>query len=478
MDHASTTVPRRSRPASSLRIATLFSIAITCFSAAPASGQSKVDVAAVESQIVDALRSGPDDLRAALIRLVATFRCDAAYPAVRAIVADADAPLPLRRLAIQALYVTPDARSADTLLSVMGTIDDDLRRDAAFAVRRYPTPAVTAALQAMMERDPVVENRFHAATLLAHNRAENLSEAAAALVDEFGGITAGRDVLLAQCVDLFTDPAHIEVLRVLLASDVPFVRSRAAHAIARLGGGGDLPSERKSLVDVVAEEVVYREQNEAALARAATFEWEVTAWESMLADVTSRRLVLCGEVHSLAGPLRDFQRKLLQQFVGTEPKTAILGFEPSVERAQKPVIDCATELGVRSVSMEHDWERLTHLRGPGSRDLQCAAKVRQLLADAKSRLFVIRGESHVIPNGYLCRRIADVAADPAIVLTLPGKWHVPLALVLDHLTTDVALRPKGVDDVYLVVLGGACGHERTSHKLLAAWLRAATGKSR
>lgn len=135
----------------------------------------------------------------------------------------------------------------------------------------------------------------------------------------------------------------------------------------------------------------------------------------------STRLAFFGEMHDEGGPLREAQRRAVDQFAegGGE---LVLGFEPSVERVQRPVIDHAVALGFEAISTEPGVD----LDAVGlifhGRDSMVARTVDgRLRSSPDTRVFVLRGESHLKPGGHL-----DASLEEDAVVIHCGLDGLPL----------------------------------------------------
>ncbi|MEO6593121.1 MAG: hypothetical protein ABIP94_00040, partial [Planctomycetota bacterium] len=186
----------------------------------------------------------------------------------------------------------------------------------------------------------------------------------------------------------------------------------AARLVAIASGARDprpLSQQRREL---------YRAQNDAAQSAMRNLTWHEVARDELLDAARNARLVLFGEMHHSDGPLREAQRAMLRAMAGAQP--VVLGFEPSVQEAQQSVLDLAAQLGVEVRSTETNWRTLNANNQYAERDDETATAINTCLAeDPARRLFVLRGEGHTLPGGYLCRQLHEA---PLIVLTV----HQPL----------------------------------------------------
>ena len=154
--------------------------------------------------------------------------------------------------------------------------------------------------------------------------------------------------------------------------------------------------------------------------------------------VHEARLVMFGEVHAEDGPIRDAQKEALLAFVNT-PAFEALGFEPSVELAQGQIIELAKSLGMRTISLEPNWRELSSEYRIGARDIEAASTINEFLGlDPAHRMFVIRGESHVTPGGFLARRLNQAplillsGVLPVVPLCVGGMHCNGTTWTLDH----------------------------------------------
>jgi hypothetical protein len=133
--------------------------------------------------------------------------------------------------------------------------------------------------------------------------------------------------------------------------------------------------------------------------------WEQVPRSEVLDRAKDARLVIYGEVHRRGGPLREAQMEVLRAFA-TNPAFEAVGYEPSVEEAQRPVLDLARSLGLRVIPLETNWREPAAGR-QRARELEAIAAIEAFFAEGPSRrMLVLRGESHCLPDGFLVRRLS------------------------------------------------------------------------
>jgi hypothetical protein len=168
----------------------------------------------------------------------------------------------------------------------------------------------------------------------------------------------------------------------------------------------------------------WQRENVLAWRQIQGMSWKRVASQELFQDVADARLVLYGEVHLRDGPLRDSQKQLLKSFSST-PEFEAVGFEPSVESAQQGVLEFAQSLGMTVIPLEENWEELVTDGRLGARDEAAASAIENFIkGDRRHRMFVLRGESHVMPDGYLVRRLS---VRPLIILS-GNAVTVPLCI--------------------------------------------------
>lgn len=200
---------------------------------------------------------------------------------------------------------------------------------------------------------------------------------------------------------------------------------RSGRAEARYAA--ECARERLNDVDgewsaAVRVEATFHHENRAAQGALRLATWRAIPREQLTARVRDSRFVVCGETHAESGPLRDNQIELLRAFI-RDPEHEAIGYEPTAWNAQQGIVELADSLGVRALPLEVHWESLGPERRYGARDLEVARIADEFLdADPRNRLFVVRGESHVLPHGFLDTRLKH---EPIVVL---AEEHPPLEL--------------------------------------------------
>lgn len=226
------------------------------------------------------------------------------------------------------------------------------------------------------------------------------------------------------------DPAQRDWLLPLLACADARTRDHAEHATRRLDAieAGSPPSWQTPELE---KELRYGAVNRRARNELRKLPWHPVERRELLEAAREARLVIFGEMHSEGGPLREAQIELLRAFVGEQPEGVAVGFEPSVKHAQQLVLDVAEELGVPCISLETNWEAgWMPVGSSAERDDQAAEAIGDWLATPGHRLFVVRGESHVTPGGYL---VSQLETEPLIVLSMQAEIALPLGLADDDL---------------------------------------------
>ena len=108
------------------------------------------------------------------------------------------------------------------------------------------------------------------------------------------------------------------------------------------------------------------------------------------------------------------------------------------------MLDCARQLGIEVRSLEQNWKDLQPRWLLADRDDEAAAAMLACLAERPGRrLFVIRGEGHTLPGGYLCRRLGF---EPMVVLTAAFP---PARALGDHLPSMGRIWRVGSDSTYV-----------------------------
>jgi hypothetical protein len=212
------------------------------------------------------------------------------------------------------------------------------------------------------------------------------------------------------------DPAQRDLLTPYLESADRSIAQRAREVAERLDAiaAGKLDWEHP----IEARRRTSRAAKDVARRRIGRATWEEVDPETVLAAVAdaSTRVVLFAEMHHTGGPLRAAQRLCLERFARAAPTTTALGFEPSVEEVQQPVIDRARELGLEVFSTEPDGLDLLDRGLSIERDVQTVAVVNEFLARSpEHRVFVTRGENHCMPGDVLA---SGLTSRPTIILTV------------------------------------------------------------
>ena len=258
-------------------------------------------------------------------------------------------------------------------------------------------------------------------------------------------------------------PRHIPEIQLLLESTDPQTLFLARAALERLGD----PEADAGLGNLRALEIEKMGQflNDVARRRLNHSSWHDVSRDRLLQRAHNARLVLFGEFHVGDGPLRDGQIELLRAFFRDSEHDA-LGFEPSVEDAQSSVIRAAQELGMQVFPLEENWVQLRSQRRTWERDNEVADRIHGFLdADAKNRMFVIRGESHITPGGYL---VGQLHVQPMIVLSgLQPRWDASDGPPTMIRTSDAQI--AGGEDVFVWALPE---DERKEWKILVSWMQA------
>jgi len=268
------------------------------------------------------------------------------------------------------------------------------------------------------------ELRLRALTmLLLHDRPVHRNDLAAALRD-FADTNAARQ--LTPVLEHVDDPALRPLLAPFLDHREPRLRHRAQEAILRLDAiAAGAPDPRPP--SQLARERFAAAKGTAEM-RIGQLAWRETSTAAVLDAVRGARLVLFAD-----GPLREAQQQVLRAMTAGRPDLLVLGYEPSVESAQRAVIDLAAELGVQTRSLETDWQTLDPASRYAERDDEAAGAINTCLAEAPGRrMLVLRGEAHCLPGGYLVRQLA---VPPVVVLS---SCFPPVMALGDH--TEVAGR--------------------------------------
>lgn len=254
--------------------------------------------------------------------------------------------------------------------------------------------------------------RLAAAAVLVRNGVRlHENDLASVLRDSVG---CGMDHLVVSLFDQLDRPADGALIEPYLQSGDASVAFRATEAMQRIttrarGTPDWTPPSQQSRER-------YGRENRAAEAALLRLSWTEIDRSEVLAAVRSARLVVFGEIHESEGPLRTAQETVLRTMAASGGRL-LLGYEPPVQFAQQSVLDLARELGVEVVPLEGDgWQVLSEGRRYSERDDDAARIVNtRLAADPECRMLVIRGESHVLPGGYLDRQLVQ---RPVFVLTV------------------------------------------------------------
>jgi hypothetical protein len=250
--------------------------------------------------------------------------------------------------------------------------------------------------------------------------AEDLEARVVQLVEANSG--GFLDHSLAQLLPALEDPSHASVLEKLLVSPEPSARFQAECARARLAGG------REPWGGAERVEAQWTAENRAAEVGLLGAAWKPVPRSEVVARAANARLVLCGEMHESEGPIRANQRDVLRAFV-KRPAFEAVGYEPSVEEAQKSVLDLARSLGLQTIALEANGPELTAQGRDGARELEALDAIGAFLGkNPSNRMLVLRGESHVLPGGFLARRLA---VKPLVILS-GCNVNVPLCMAGLH----------------------------------------------
>ncbi|MEZ6004015.1 MAG: hypothetical protein R3F33_07485 [Planctomycetota bacterium] len=239
------------------------------------------------------------------------------------------------------------------------------------------------------------------------------------------------DVYLVGALD-GNNPAHLPAAKLLAAAQRPTIAYHAQQVVAQIEGTGDGGAGWQL-------EVQSREENQAAARAMDRSTWRRVKRSQVHEQARRERIVAFGELHVEGGALREAQIALLDSF-STDPAHEALGFEPSVESVQAPVIEHARQAGMTILPMEVHWEEWGPQSRHGARDLEVAEIARRWLdQDPRNRLFLIRGEAHLTPGGFLVKRLQP---EPMLVLSLEGvPWELGAGGTLDEDVT-LQLGPK------------------------------------
>ena len=232
---------------------------------------------------------------------------------------------------------------------------------------------------------------------------------------------------LATSLDLLVDPKHRACLQPLLESEAVRTRARAERAWVRLGGDVEQVAgkNRYGAILDAEQKAVLRRRTEREKVRQGG--WEKSTWQEFLLATERVPLVFCGETHTSGDSfLRKIQCQLVDHMSRPRGAKLAVGYEPSVLHAQKPVVEYATSKELASFAMEKRWKEYGALSASDPRDQECAEIANDYLAKSKAhRLLVIRGQSHVNPNGYL---LSKVKAKAVVLFTLPHGLGIPLQM--------------------------------------------------
>jgi hypothetical protein len=312
------------------------------------------------------------------------------------------------------------------------------------SLREIPTEEI-ASVRSLLEDDEMPGVRIAAAYALLRCGTDGLLEER--VVELIGWHSGGwHDAALSGLLDAVRDPANLRFVEQLVRSEDAHVRFRATCARARLVGEAE-----GTTASAAAVERVYGEENAAAEAALCRMRWEPIPRSDVLERVKASRLVLFGEMHVRDGPTRDAQLEALRAFV-RDPSLEAVGYEPPAEDAQRAVLDCAQRLGLRVIPLETNWRELRSQGRSGARDLEAVAAIESFLdADPSHRMLVLRGEAHVVPSGFLVRRLKDKplivlsAVQLSVPLCVGGLRSAGAAFRLGEPREDVYVLPGDVD---------------------------------
>lgn len=309
----------------------------------------------------------------------------------------------VRAAAVYLVGWAGDARHVDAVGPLVDAEDAPTKR------------AAVAALSCLASGDPAAATAAVPYLLRTLHAGSSTLRADACLA--LSGCQFTDDSDLQACL---ADAALLDPLEGSSYPDLQFAVDQTRQRLAAIAAGLD----RSWRTPAQAVEDRFHELASAAHRRLRAAPWVEIDRGELLARAAQTRLVLFGETHFEAGPLRDAQCQLLRDFAGSDPAHLAVGFEPPVESAQRQVLQFARQLGLQTIPLEQDWRQLSAESRYGARDDLAAATIRGFLdADPKHRLFVVRGETHVLPGSYLMRQLPT---DALLILYGDGSSAVPL----------------------------------------------------
>lgn len=416
-----------------------------------------------------AARAADDTVRLALANVLLTRGDASAMPLLETLLTDANEQV--RATAIAALAsIGSQAPTAQTRVSRLLT--ERASAEPAGAPRLAALSALASTCHARGDCVAGLERAYAAAT----TPADRVFLALALANAEPADLAASA----ARCEALFTE---------LQAQGVDFLSYQLLPhmaASARAAAAQSLCDNRNPRVAWAAQEqlsaaaaILAGTAPATSSARAAESEsvaWNEVAWQEedprrLDTELASARLVLVGEVHD-EGALRTQQIAWLRAF-STHPEDEAVGFETSVQAVQEPVLAVARELGTTLIALDPDLALGAQGRHR-ERDLIAAQRIdRWLDEDPRHRMFVLRGQNHVVTMATLNRA---VHAEPVSILTTAPE--VPLRVAgLDAAGRTFRLAVPGRRGVFW---SWQCpdGVTARNQAVLREWLRAASPTSR
>lgn len=360
----------------------------------------------VERVLLQALQHEDLAVRVEALRHLANWRGGREHvPAIEALAADEDPEMRGQALRALGLIARSDPSVAPLVLPLLKRSLHDpspsCQRHAMYACIGVPCDD-WSDLEGLLA-DASWRVRAIAARVLAWNGCRLHPDDVASVLHDIRGTDLER--LAAVPLQQLVAPEQRDLAVAYLSSSDGPVAFRAAEAIERIDAiAAGAPADWKPPSQLDRER--YQRENAAAEAALARREWMETEREDLLAAVRDARLVLFGEIHSPDGPLREAQKTVLRTMVAGGGHL-VLGYEPSVQDAQQLVLDLAYELGVEVIPVEaDDWRAMNEATRYAERDDDAALVINVRLAlDPQCRMLVIRGESHVVPDGYLDRQL-------------------------------------------------------------------------
>ncbi|MCY3001156.1 MAG: HEAT repeat domain-containing protein [Planctomycetota bacterium] len=388
---------------------------------------------ALEPRLVEALRSDDPAVRYEAAYVLGAHGDGAHIDAIGELAGDANAIVARGALAALGRIAEGDSRlQAAALPHLMGALrhpDATVRQSAAFELGNFQEcEGVDWSPLAATLWDESGWVQLAAAGALAQLGIPPSDSELERLFRSYAGGTGSR--WLIPVLPALRDPAQRDWLSPLLSSVDARTRDHAEHAARRLDAiaAGAPPSWQTSGME---KELQSSTVNRRARNELRRLPWHPVQRRELLDAARKARLVMFGEIHKEDGPLREAQIELLRAIVGERPAGVAVGFEPSVKQAQQLVLDAAEELGVPCISLEKNWEAgWMPVGSTAERDDQVAEAIHAWLATPGHRMFVVRGESHVTPGGYLVRQLET---DPLIVLSMQAEIALPLGLAGDGL---------------------------------------------